>query len=345
MSGDAINSAPPQGHAAETVEHGSVRTGSVKQQLSRLFEVSLRATLPEDSSIEPLIAICTAKFGDYQWLAIARNLPPSDIIESTSVAGSGFVNIVLSNKWVAQNIQNMLLNGIGVWAPLLSLNRAVVDFSSPNIAKEMHVGHLRSTIIGDTLARMLEFSEVEVLRRNHVGDWGTQGGDARYRNAWMKICEISRREFDLVYQHLGVDLEERGESFYNPYIPKVLEELTSKGLIKESDGARVIFIEKQSNPLIVVKRDGGYNYASTDLAALWSFVPTLVVKPIDAYGSPSSSHQKVGSAFSLSLYAVILNFILLHRLLGFGDPLVSVFGSIVLTVDDSKSRRLYMHLI
>lgn len=68
----------------------------------------------------------------------------------------------------------MLTDGIETWAPKLAVKRAVVDFSSPNIAKEMHVGHLRSTIIGDTLARMLEFSNVEVLRRNHVGDWGTQ---------------------------------------------------------------------------------------------------------------------------------------------------------------------------
>lgn len=68
----------------------------------------------------------------------------------------------------------MLVDGIEIWAPKLSVKRAVVDFSSPNIAKEMHVGHLRSTIIGDTLARMLEYSNVEVLRRNHVGDWGTQ---------------------------------------------------------------------------------------------------------------------------------------------------------------------------
>ncbi|XP_038972153.1 arginine--tRNA ligase, cytoplasmic-like isoform X4 [Phoenix dactylifera] len=327
---------------------GGDRAGSVKQQLSRLFKASLSATVPDEPNIEPLVEVCTAKFGDYQcnnamglWSrikgkstefknpnsvgqAIARNLPPSDIIESTSVAGPGFVNIVLSDKWVAQSIQQMLLSGIGTWAPILSVPKAVVDFSSPNIAKEMHVGHLRSTIIGDTLARMLEFSNVEVLRRNHVGDWGTQfgmliehlfdkfpnweeageqaigdlqefykaskrrfdddstfmekaqkavvrlqGGEARYRDAWKKICEISRKEFDLVYQCLGVHLEEKGESFYNPYIPGVLEELSNKGLIEESDGARVIFIEGHQIPLIVVKRDGGYNYASTDLAALW----------------------------------------------------------------------------
>lgn len=347
MSCGTISSVSPTGVEVKTSEHGGARTGSVKKQVAKLFEGSLKAVFPEES-VEPLIAVCTAKFGDYQCnnamgifskikgrsaeyknpnsvgQAIAKHLPPSDIVESTSVAGPGFVNIVLSSKWVAQNIHNMLLNGISAWAPILSVERAVVDFSSPNIAKEMHVGHLRSTIIGDTLSRMLEFSEVKVLRRNHVGDWGTQfgmliehlfdnfpnlddveeqaigdlqvfykaskrrfdddplfmeraqqavvrlqGGDARYLSAWKKICELSRKEFDLVYQRLGVHLEEKGESFYNPYIPNVLEELASKGLIEESEGARVIFIEGQTIPLIVVKRDGGYNYASTDLTAIW----------------------------------------------------------------------------
>ncbi|KAG0496144.1 hypothetical protein HPP92_000835 [Vanilla planifolia] len=313
MSSD-MTSSPPLGPAMGT-ENGGGRAGSIKYQLAKLVEVSLRAVFPEESNVQPLIAVCTAKFGDYQCnnamgifskikgksaefknpnsvgQAIARNLPYSDMIESTSVAGPGFVNIVLSNKWVAQNIQNMLSNGIGAWAPILSVEKAVVDFSSPNIAKEMHVGHLRSTIVGDTISRMLEFSGVEVLRRNHVGDWGTQfgmliehlfdnfpdwedvggqaigdlqelykaskrrfdddpsfmeraqhavvrlqGGEARYHNAWQRICEISRREFDIIYQHLDVYLEEKGESFYNPYIPNVLEELTRKGLIEESKG-------------------------------------------------------------------------------------------------------------
>ncbi|XP_020103123.1 arginine--tRNA ligase, cytoplasmic-like isoform X1 [Ananas comosus] len=340
----ASTSAPPLEEAPNT--EGD-KTGSVKQLLSKLVKSSLRATFPDLLDIEPLVA-ASVKFGDYQcnnamslWSrikgsgtnfknpnsigqAVARNLPPSDIIESTSVAGPGFVNIILSNRWVSERIHDMLINGIKNWAPALPVKRAVIDFSSPNIAKEMHVGHLRSTIIGDTLARMFEFSNVEVLRRNHVGDWGTQfgmlieylfekfpnwedvgtqaigdlqefykaskkrfdddpafmeraqqavvklqGGEAKYRDAWKKICEISRNEFDQVYQRLNVVLEEKGESFYNPYIPSVLEELTSKGLVKESDGARVIFIEGQTIPLIVVKRDGGYNYASTDLAALW----------------------------------------------------------------------------
>ncbi|KAE8687858.1 Detected protein of confused Function [Hibiscus syriacus] len=322
--------------------------GSVKGQLAKLFEVSFKVTVPNEPDVEPLVAACNGKFGDYQcnnamglWSkikgkstqfrgppavgeAIKNNLPTSEMIESCSVAGPGFVNIVLSKNWMAKSIQKMLVEGIDKWAPLMPVKTAVVDFSSPNIAKEMHVGHLRSTIIGDTLARMLEFSKVKVLRRNHVGDWGTQfgmlieflfekfqnfeyatetaigdlqafykaskqrfdadpafkkraqqavvclqGGEDKYRRAWAQIREISRNEFHKVYQRLGVHLEEKGDSFYNPYIPGVVESLTKQGLVEESKGARVIFIEGINKPLIVVKSDGGFNYASTDLAALW----------------------------------------------------------------------------
>ncbi|KAL9224552.1 hypothetical protein vseg_000576 [Gypsophila vaccaria] len=327
-----------------TEEYG----GNVKQQLAEVFKKSLIATVPSEADVQPLIAISSANFGDYQCNnamslfgkvrgtmpefrnprsvgeAIMKNLPETEMIESCSVAGPGFVNVVLSRTWLAKSIHKMLLEGIQTWAPKLSIKRAVVDFSSPNIAKEMHVGHLRSTIIGDTLAQMLEFSGVEVLRRNHVGDWGTQfgmlieflfeqfpqweneneipiqdlegfykqskkrfdddaifkekaqkavvslqGGDPRYRKAWAEICEISRREFQKVYERLGVQIEEKGESFYNPFIPSVLEVLNNKGLIVESEGARVIHIAGKKIPLIVVKRDGGFNYASTDLTALW----------------------------------------------------------------------------
>ncbi|CAL5364452.1 unnamed protein product [Camellia sinensis] len=322
--------------------------GSLKQQLAKLFEASLRTTVPDELDVEPLVAACNPRFGDYQcnnamslWTkikgkgseftgpqpigkAIMNNLPKSEMVDKCSIAGPGFVNVVLSKDWIAKSIQKMLINGIETWSPKLTVKRAVVDFSSPNIAKEMHVGHLRSTIIGDTLARMLEFSNVEVLRRNHVGDWGTQfgmlieflfekfpnvevvndqaigdleafykaskqrfdsdpgfkeraqqavvslqGGEEKYRKAWAQICEISRRGYQRVYQRLGIKIEEKGESFYNPYIPGVLEELDKKGLIEESEGARVIFIGGKNIPLIVVKKDGGLNYASTDLAALW----------------------------------------------------------------------------
>ncbi|KAK9065654.1 hypothetical protein SSX86_015055 [Deinandra increscens subsp. villosa] len=323
-------------------------TGSLKEQLAKVFEVSLRVTVPDQPEVAPLIAACSKKeTGDYQcnnamslWAkikgkgtefkgpqpvgqAILRNLPTSDMIESCTIAGPGFINVKLSTQWIAKKIHSMLTDGIDTWAPKLPVKRAIVDFSSPNIAKEMHVGHLRSTIIGDTLARMLEYSKVDVLRRNHVGDWGTQfgmlieflfekfpngevndqdigelevfykaskqrfdsdaefkeraqravvslqGGEEKYRKAWAQICEISRKGFEKVYQRLGVHLEEKGESFYNPYIPATLDLLRQKGLIEESEGAQVIFIEGKKIPLIVVKRDGGFNYASTDLAALW----------------------------------------------------------------------------
>ncbi|XP_074273706.1 arginine--tRNA ligase, chloroplastic/mitochondrial-like [Silene latifolia] len=322
--------------------------GNVKQLLEQLFNKSLNATVPNQPDLIPSIASCTGNFGDYQCNnamglfgkikgtmpefrnprsvgeAIMRNLPETEMIESCSVAGPGFVNVVLSRTWLAKRIQKMLTEGIETWAPKLSINRAIVDFSSPNIAKELHVGHLRSTIIGDTVAKILEFSGVEVLRRNHVGDWGTQfgklieflfehfprwvdendipiedlqafykesekrsaddaifkekaqkavvllqGGEPKYLKAWSQICEISRREFQNVYERLGVHIEEKGESFYNPYIPSVLEGLNNEGLITESKGAQVIKIEGKRIPLIVVKRDGGFNYDTTDLAALW----------------------------------------------------------------------------
>ncbi|KAK6115220.1 hypothetical protein DH2020_007489 [Rehmannia glutinosa] len=316
-------------------------TGAFGNFLVGLMKLD-RVTVPEESDVDPAIAPCqNPKFGDYQcnnamglWSKVKgkgtqfkghyEESPASEMVDSCSIAGPGFVNVVLSRPWIAKSIQKMLVDGIETWAPKLPVKRAVVDFSSPNIAKEMHVGHLRSTIIGDTLARMLEFSNVEVLRRNHVGDWGTQfgmlieylfekfpsgevandqaigdleafykaskqrfdsdpvfkeraqravvslqAGDEKYRKAWSQICEISRKGYEKVYQRLGVHLEEKGESFYNPYIPGALELLSNQGLIEESEGARVIFIEGKNIPLIVVKRDGGYNYASTDLTALW----------------------------------------------------------------------------
>ncbi|CAK8533912.1 unnamed protein product [Lathyrus sativus] len=327
---------------------------SVKRQLAQLFDVSLKTTVPDEEDVVPLVDACTAKsggvkFGDYQcnnamgiWSkvkgketgfkgppsigqAIINNLPPSEMIDSCSLAGPGFVNVVLSKNWIAQGVQRMLIDGIDMWAPRLPIGRALVDFSSPNIAKEMHVGHLRSTIIGDTLARMLEFTRVKhITRRNHVGDWGTQfgmliaylfekfpnqedvsetaiedlqafykaakvrfdddpefklraqqavvllqSGDTRYRKAWQQICDVSRAEFNKVYQRLGVQLEEKGESFYNPYIPGVIKKLDKLGLIEDSDGARVIYVEGVNIPVIAIKRDGGYNYSSTDIAALW----------------------------------------------------------------------------
>jgi arginyl-tRNA synthetase len=206
----------------------------------------------------------------------------------------------------------------------------IVDFSSPNIAKEMHVGHLRSTIIGDSLARVLEFRGHPVRRLNHVGDWGTQfgmlithlkqvapealttadavdlgdlvafyrqakqrfdddeafqttsreevvklqGGDPVSLKAWGLLCDQSRREFQTIYDRLDIALCERGESFYNPCLAGVVADLEALGLLVVDDGARCVFLEGVSGkdgkplPVIVQKSDGGFNYATTDLAAI-----------------------------------------------------------------------------
>jgi arginyl-tRNA synthetase len=326
-----------------------VGVGSVRQQIVNLVRESLAAIVPTLDGIEPQVALCgNPKNGDYQcnnamgiWSrikgpnapfrnpnavgqALASSIPQSSVMENVSVAGPGFVNITLSDRWIEKKLHQLLSQGIGAWAPVLKYNRVVIDFSSPNIAKEMHVGHLRSTIIGESLCRMMEYCGVDVLRRNHVGDWGTQfgmlieylfeqfpnwedigeqavgdlqdfykrakvkfdedaafkekaqkavvllqGGDPNYRAAWTKICDVSRRSFDQVYERLNVTIEERGESYYNEYIPRVVKILEEKGLVEDSEGARVITVSGQKIPLILVKRDGGFNYASTDMTAMW----------------------------------------------------------------------------
>ena len=198
----------------------------------------------------------------------------------------------------------------------------VVDYSGPNIAKELHVGHLRSTIIGDAMVRVLEFLGHRVIRQNHLGDWGTQfgmliaylresgaeashiedlgdfyrrakkrfdedpafadrarqtvvklqGGDVAILAAWRKIVDESRRHFEAIYARLRVRLtkeDERGESFYNPLLGKVVEELKSEGIAVESQGATAVFPDgPETTPLIIEKSGGGFLYGTTDLAAL-----------------------------------------------------------------------------
>lgn len=246
-------------------------------------------------------------------------------IERLEVAGPGFINITLSSAFLAAKTQAILTDPrVGVPLPERR-QRVIVEFSSPNIAKELHVGHIRSTIIGDALARLFEFLGHDVLRLNHIGDWGTQfgmlitymhehaadvlagtrtpelsellawykaskqcfdedpqfkkraqlrvvalqSGDVETLAAWKMICAISRKAFQEIYDLLDVKLVERGESFYNPYLPRVIEDLEAKGLLTLSDGAKCVFLEGYQIPMIVQKSDGGYNYDTTDLAAMW----------------------------------------------------------------------------
>jgi len=210
----------------------------------------------------------------------------------------------------------------------------VIDYSGPNMAKQMHVGHLRSTIIGDTLANLLTFLGDDVIRQNHIGDWGTQfgmliayleemnedgsvslkdleqfykdaknrfdsdsafaerareyvvkiqSGDAHCLALWEKFIDISLGHCEEVYQKLGVNLSRedvRAESFYNKALPEVIRHLEEKGLLTQSNGAKCVFFEESDVPMIVQKGDGGYLYATTDLAALYYRANTLGAKRI-----------------------------------------------------------------
>lgn len=298
-----------------------------------------------------------AQFGDYQFNSAMRfskilRQPPREIannivnclqkIQSTThsfdelefssiqVAGPGFINFILADNFVEKNLELFLKSGRFSWnqnkLEKSSVKRVVVDFSSPNIAKEMHVGHLRSTIIGDCIARMLEFLEYDVLRINHVGDWGTQFGmliaylkihnklvdsltikdlvdcykqaknifdtDPVFKTAaqqevvklqqgaeeslliWKKICEISIKDYKIIYKLLDIKITDRGESFYNQMLKQVVEDFAVNNLLQESNGAKCVYLEgfvgrdNQPLPLIIQKSDGGYNYATTDLAAI-----------------------------------------------------------------------------
>ncbi|CAM9141535.1 unnamed protein product [Ectocarpus fasciculatus] len=239
---------------------------------------------------------------------IVAHLAPNNLIQSAAAQPNGFINIHIANGAVVTSLARSLTKGIS--PPGLPKKKILVDFSSPNIAKEMHVGHLRSTIIGDTLCRVFEFCGHDVMRVNHVGDWGTQfgmlishlqdeypniltdppnisdltqiykaakkrfdaepdfkersrlnvvklqAGDSTCRTIWELLCKISRAEFQVLYDALGVTLTEVGESFYNPMIPGAIERLNDLGLVKEDQGMRIVMLPGFDIPLIVRKSDG-----------------------------------------------------------------------------------------
>jgi len=331
----------------------------LRAAMERAFPDAAAAAQAAGQPLDPQLAPASKpEFGDFQAngaLPLAKPLgqPPraiaTAIVEQLAadpaflqlcdvpqIAGPGFINLTLRPERLEAELQARLgdprlgvprVDAAGAARPLPPV---IVDFSSPNIAKEMHVGHLRSTIIGDALARVLEFRGHPVLRLNHVGDWGTQfgmlithlkqvapealttadavdlgdlvafyrqakarfdddeafqtssreevvklqGGDPVSLKAWGLLCDQSRREFQKIYDRLDIRLSERGESFYNPYLEGVVADLDVSGLLVTDDGARCVFLEgvtgKDGKPLpvIVQKSDGGFNYATTDLAAI-----------------------------------------------------------------------------
>lgn len=333
---------------------------TVKNLVSEAFaQVFSDLQVPNPIPLNIEIAHCKdAALGDYQCNSAMRyakelRLPPkelaakviaylqSELFSEVGSAGPGFINLRVSPQ-ALENYARAMLSQPRLAVGQVDATRIVVDFSSPNVAKEMHVGHLRSTIIGDSLARVFEFLGYDVLRLNHIGDWGTafgmliahmeevalpvlqgkeaadlaalmnwyrqskkhfdededfkkraqlkvvalQGGDPDARCAWEIICEISSKAYQQIYDLLDVKITTRGESFYNPMLPGVVDALQSQGLISISDGAKCVFLDGFTNregeplPLMAQKVDGGYNYATTDLAAVRHRIDVEKVKRV-----------------------------------------------------------------
>jgi arginyl-tRNA synthetase len=328
------------------------------------LQQAVTAVVPDADVAIVLVRPCPdPKFGDYQTnalmsLAKARKLNPrqlaSDVVaklevgdccEKVEIAGAGFLNFRLKPAALAEALQSAARGEHLFFALAPQPRTVVVDFSSPNVAKPMHVGHIRSTILGDSLARTLRLLGHRVITDNHLGDWGTQFGmllvgwktllDAaslqadplaemeriyktisaqcdpekpgfnqatldRARNElvklqagdpenlaiWRDMIRLSQAQFEAIYGRLGVKFDHTlGESFYHPRLKAVVDELMGQGMASESRGARAILsdgsvppkedpflIHKDGewipNPFIIQKSDGGFNYATTDLATL-----------------------------------------------------------------------------
>ncbi|MFC1170663.1 arginine--tRNA ligase [Pasteurella multocida] len=259
---------------------------------------------------------------------VIEQLDLSEITEKIEIAGPGFINLFLDKNWLAEQI-SLAANDEKLGIQATETQTIVADYSSPNVAKEMHVGHLRSTIIGDAVVRTLEFLGNKVIRANHVGDWGTQFGmliaylekvenenasemelsdlEAFYRAAkehydsdpvfaekarnyvvklqrgdeycrtmWKKLVDITMQQNQRNYDRLNVTLTEKdvmGESLYNPMLSDIVADLKQQGLAVEDEGAFVVYLDefknKEGEPMgvIVQKKDGGFLYTTTDIAA------------------------------------------------------------------------------
>jgi arginyl-tRNA synthetase len=316
---------------------------TAREILAKRLELALEKT--HRGGMPEVVPAADPRFGDYQTnvamvlakkLSIAprslaeeicRYLEVGDLAEPPEVAGAGFINFRLTNEFVARSVGAMYRDArLGV-STAEERQRVIIDFSSPNVAKPMHVGHIRSTILGDCLARTARFLGHDVITDNHVGDWGTQFGKVIYgwthfldetaleRNAiaelvqlyrkvsaleetddairrgvreelvklqqgdpdnraiWARAVELSWREFQKLYDLLGVHFDERlGESFYNEALAPLCDRLVAQGVAEMSEGALCTFFRDipalADKPLIIRKSDGGFLYATTDLATI-----------------------------------------------------------------------------
>ena len=349
--------------------------------LTPKVQAALRAALGEQyAEVDPVIR--PSQYADLQVnvaLALAKQvgMPPralatavvehldlAEMASSVEVSGPGFINVTLSPEWISAAVSSVAADSrLGI--PQVDPDIIPIDYSAPNVAKEMHVGHLRTTVVGDALARTLERLGHTVIRQNHVGDWGTnfgmlveylmevgedsaqaqlietdpntfyqnarnrfeaseewanrararvvalQAGDAETLRVWRGMVEHSKRYFTRVYTTLGVTLTDAdlaGESTYNDQLADICAELEAKGIATVSDGALCVFLDGYTGregkpvPLIVRKSDGGYGYATTDLATVRYRVATLHADRIlYVVGAPQSLHfQMVWAAARLA---------------------------------------------
>jgi arginyl-tRNA synthetase len=283
---------------------------------------------------------------------IVAQLDVSDVSEPPAVAGAGFINFTLRQAAIEKQTLDISRDErLGV-AKTQSPRRIVIDFGSPNVAKPMHVGHIRSTALGDALARVAKFLGHEVIRDNHIGDWGTQfgmviwgwrnlldhpalqrdplaeivrvyketnelaskdpevreacrqelvklqAGDKENTDIWNECVAFSMQDFEHIYRLLEVHYDlQCGESFYNDRLPGVVDRLLKAGIAEISEGAVVVFFhddpELADKPLIIRKRDGGFNYATTDVATIDYRVNELKADAIwYVVGAPQTLHFK-----------------------------------------------------
>jgi arginyl-tRNA synthetase len=332
--------------------------------IEQRLQQAVKNVLPDTDVATVLVRPCPdPKFGDYQTnalmsLAKVRKMNPrqlaadvvaklevGDCCEKVAVAGAGFLNFRLKPATLTATLESASRGEHLFFEAARQPRDIVVDFSSPNVAKPMHVGHIRSTILGDSLARTLRLLGHRVITDNHLGDWGTQfgmllvgwktlldpaslqadplaemerlyktisgqchpekpgfnqatldrartelvklqAGDMENLTIWRDMIRLSQTQFETIYGRLGVKFDHTlGESFYHPRLRAVVDELMRSGIATESRGARAILsdgsippkddpflIHKEGewipNPFIIQKSDGGFNYASTDLATL-----------------------------------------------------------------------------
>ena len=311
-------------------------------QLKKIFSENINNIFKQDFSEKINIENSTKKeFGDFQTnfammnskaigknpreiaSTLVENFKENDLIEKLEIAGPGFINIHLKNNFLNNELKK--IDNEKYDFSFLNVDETVIiDYSSPNIAKRMHIGHLRSTIIGDAIKRILDFIGFKTISDNHIGDWGTQFGklivaynkwldkeayeadpigeleriyvlfsdeakkdptledvarnelrklqmgDEQNNKLWKEFIEISLKEYNKVYDRLGVKFDHYfGESFYNDMMPDVLEELKEKNIAKEDQGALVVFFEEDKlPPALVQKKDGSFLYATSDLATI-----------------------------------------------------------------------------